>query len=531
MNSSVAFLASCILSFSSALAQLRAVREWTFIYDGPGHNIDLPADATLDRQGNLYITGRSGGVGSSQDIATIRISASGQEVLVLRYNSVNNSWDEGNSVAVDSNGNMFVAGTSAVTNIRTEIVLLKYSPAGSVLWKAHYSPDTLSSPTASTVRLDSFGNIYLGGTMNGRFLILKYNAAGNLIRSSTFGDDSTSHSFSSFQILDNERLVLAGSRSYWAGGDLPSVELAVMVADTQGNLQWKNHLGAQGVKKLQVDNEGNIILITHGDGTTAKYSKDGQLLWFRNPLNSDPSIMILTGLAIDSQNRIIVGGYDCAIACFHYAVMKYDTDGNVIWRRIYSSADTVRDFSLNLTVDHKDNIYLTGNSALSYSEDKCISLRFDSSGTLIWDAVYATAPGAIDIGELILVDDSGHVYIAGSSATSAGWDYLAIKYRQDFQTSVRELGDPFPSGYGLAQNFPNPFNPKTTITYAIPRAQPVSLRVYDLLGQEIATLAAGDQQAGVHSVEFDAGCLASGVYFYRLSTGTFTETKKLVVLR
>jgi hypothetical protein len=88
-----------------------------------------------------------------------------------------------------------------------------------------------------------------------------------------------------------------------------------------------------------------------------------------------------------------------------------------------------------------------------------------------------------------------------------------------------------PASFALEQNYPNPFNPTTVIQYSLPRATAVTLRVYNLLGQEVRTLVNGNQPAGQHSVEFDATSLASGVYLYKLEAGTFVATRKLLLLR
>ena len=86
-------------------------------------------------------------------------------------------------------------------------------------------------------------------------------------------------------------------------------------------------------------------------------------------------------------------------------------------------------------------------------------------------------------------------------------------------------------GFALEQNYPNPFNPFTTIRYQLPARGYVSLRVFDMMGREAAVLVDAEQEVGDWSVEFDARNLASGVYLYRLSVGSFVQTKKLVVLR
>ncbi len=98
-------------------------------------------------------------------------------------------------------------------------------------------------------------------------------------------------------------------------------------------------------------------------------------------------------------------------------------------------------------------------------------------------------------------------------------------------TSVAKNDGTLPDEFALLQNFPNPFNPATTISFALPEASDVELIIYNIAGQEVTRLINGHFEAGVHSIEWDASAKASGIYFYRLRAGDFVESKKMVLLK
>jgi hypothetical protein len=88
-----------------------------------------------------------------------------------------------------------------------------------------------------------------------------------------------------------------------------------------------------------------------------------------------------------------------------------------------------------------------------------------------------------------------------------------------------------PVEFNLSQNYPNPFNPNTMIEYSIPQNSFVSLKVYNSIGQEVATLVNSEANAGRYSATFDAARYSSGVYFYTLTAGSFTQTHKMVLMK
>jgi hypothetical protein len=111
--------------------------------------------------------------------------------------------------------------------------------------------------------------------------------------------------------------------------------------------------------------------------------------------------------------------------------------------------------------------------------------------------------------------DEGLVYRANSALVAVAEDPLPQ----------------FPVNYNLAQNFPNPFNPSTTIRYTIPERAQVKLEIYNMLGQLIEVLVDEEQFSGYHEVVFRRTNLASGVYIYRLQAGYFVETRRMIILK
>lgn len=112
-------------------------------------------------------------------------------------------------------------------------------------------------------------------------------------------------------------------------------------------------------------------------------------------------------------------------------------------------------------------------------------------------------------------------------------------YAVTIPTQVAGRDENMPGGFALRQNYPNPFNPSTTIEFTLPKSAFVMLKVYNLLGKEVATLVAEQRSAGIHKFNWDASGLASGVYLYRLEAGDpssnsgqgFVQTKKLILMR
>jgi len=139
-----------------------------------------------------------------------------------------------------------------------------------------------------------------------------------------------------------------------------------------------------------------------------------------------------------------------------------------------------------------------------------------------WSASYTAPAGNYDH----LTQSRG-----GSPTLYAVRDNGGISKATNLLVSVTPVSGNIPGSYSLKQNYPNPFNPSTIISYSLPASSDVTLKVYDELGKEVMTLVDAKQNAGKYEVRFDGSGLSSGMYFYTLNAGSFSQTKKLMLVK
>ena len=156
-------------------------------------------------------------------------------------------------------------------------------------------------------------------------------------------------------------------------------------------------------------------------------------------------------------------------------------------------------------------------------------------------APHFTLPAGIGTQHIVAtdLDGDGNIDLAASNFDNDGTpgNNISVFINLTSPMSVNRIS-PLPHQSSIAQNYPNPFNPSTTIRFQIPEVKSqesevgiVTVKIYDLLGQEVATLVIEELMPGSYEVTWDASGFPSGVYFYRLATDGFVETKKLMLMR
>jgi ligand-binding sensor domain-containing protein len=238
----------------------------------------------------------------------------------------------------------------------------------------------------------------------------------------------------------------------------------------------------------------------------------------------------------DSLN-LIVNPYTLSNEIYVTDIKKDSSDniwyptGEGMWGRLYKYDQLVftpSEFkAVSIEIDSDGNVWVgTIMFILPPIEIPSMLLKYNGSYWTIFDPSNSPLPATFRINDLAF-DKYGNLWICTEDKG------IAVFNENGIVTSVEpeNIRVKEPKKFSLFQNYPNPFNPITSLQYAISSRQFVTLKVYDLLGREAATLVNEEKPVGEYEVEFDGSALTSGIYFYQLKAGEFSETKKMVLLR
>lgn len=274
------------------------------------------------------------------------------------------------------------------------------------------------------------------------------------------------------------------------------------------------------------------------------YNQSGQKLWQAQYVacgfnwHNKPAAILVD----NSGSTIIAGHAKPPHACTNFVadttsivILKYDSDGNLDWDIRYSAPDIVRHDVVGGAVDPAGNIYVVANvfADPAVEDYDVLVAKFNTAGGLVWTYTYASGAVGDDLAKTIRLDDANNIYVCG---TSADEELFVIKLAQSAAVAITDDLETFPTEFELSQNFPNPFNPATEIEFSLLRSGMIELDVFNVNGQLVRSLVHQELAAGRHRIAWDATdnfgrAVASGVYFYRISTAGSAESRKMLLLR
>jgi len=523
MKNQITFLILFIvLGFCSLQAQV--TQEWVARYNGPGNGIDEVTSLAVDGSGNVHVTGRSYSKGTGSEYVTIKYNSSGDSLWVARYNGTGN-FDYATSLAVDGSGNVYVTGNSVGIGTGNNSLTIKYNSSGDSLWVARSNGAGNNFLTLLSLAVDGSGNVYVTGYIDGGNKLIKYNSSGVQQWVQRYNGGGASS-----LAVDGSGNVYVAGRSY---GDYVTIKY-----NSSGDSLWVARYNGPGngsdeASSLAVDDSENVYVtgvsgVTGNfDYATIKYNPSGVQQWVQRDSGKGGNLKsdLSPSLAVGSSGNVYVTGGSNG----DYTTIKYNLSGVQQWVQRYNGPGNSFDYALSIAVDGSENVYVTGVSGIGMNNDYA-TIKYNSSGIQAWVQRYNGPVNGFDYAHSLAVDGSGNVYVTGiSTGSGTSLDYATIKYSQ--LTGISQTNNTIPEKFSLSQNYPNPFNPITVIRYSLIENRFLTLKVYDILGNEVATLVNEKQNAGSYSVDFDGSNFPSGIYFYKLQTDNFSETKKMTIIK
>jgi hypothetical protein len=355
-----------------------------------------------------------------------------------------------------------------------------YDDSGTQQWVARY--DVLANGNkeeGNSIALDATGNVYVAGVSAG-YLIVKYNSA--------------------------------------------------------GQQQWVRHGDSTNTdaRKILID-AANNLLVTGWGSRTFKYDAAGTLVW----KTTYPGNAAFENMALDADGNVYVTGYATEFGTKEdFTTVKYNVNGIQQQKVRFNGSFNGIDMARSIALDASGNVYVTGHCEIANGSKNggvnYATIKYDNSLVQQWVALY-DSPDKLGASDAFVVaaDSVGNVYVSGQSATrSTDYDFATIKYTQgnSSNSQATALNKTTSANFGL-RNYPNPFYQTTTIEYHLSKVGKVELTVYDLSGTKIASLIDGTQTTGRHTVNFKAEKVLPGTYYYRIESGEYSETKKLIIVK
>jgi uncharacterized delta-60 repeat protein len=259
--------------------------QWSMTYNGSLTQIDYANHIVVDDAGNSYITGWSGGANNLHDMTTIKYNPDGTELWVKRYNGSADDNDYAYWLALDGEGNVYVAGQSVETGSDNDITTIKYASNGDEIWVRHYDGPAHGYDAGQSIAVDADGNAYITGNHTAatglECVTLKYSAAGDLLWTTPFnGPDASGGVFISIALDDTASAYVTGFVFSGGAGDSATVKY-----DTNGVEQWAQLYdgpghSSDGAYAIAVDDNHNAAIAGYSTGngtdydyTTIKYSE------------------------------------------------------------------------------------------------------------------------------------------------------------------------------------------------------------------------------------------------------------------
>ncbi|RPI17286.1 MAG: T9SS C-terminal target domain-containing protein [Ignavibacteriae bacterium] len=497
-----------------------------------GTNSDVAWSITLSADGGYVTSGITSSFGSGfNDIYLIKFDANGAVQWTKTIGGIKN--DGGNSIIRTTDNGYAVAGTTLSYGAGNyDFFIVKLDVNGAVQWSRTIGGAYLETALSITQTTDG-GYAVTGFTLSfgsppGYYdmYVVKLDSGGSLQWSSSIGSTGNDLAYSIVQSSDGGYAV--------AGSYLK--QFCIVKLNSDGTLQWSKIMDGIGycISLIRTADNGYAmtgykygISTTDADMCIVKLDSNGTVQWSRT-----------IGGAYNDQGACIIqttdGGYavsgltdSLGTGLYDVYLVKLDSNGTVQWSKTTGGNSAEYGWTI---VQTTDGGYAVAGETLSFGESNDVYfVKLDAFGNTCVNstsrtAVLGTTNAFRSITPTVTAQNSN--VTSPAPIISSGGNLTSVCL-----TGKQNISNEIPSSFSLSQNYPNPFNPKTIINYQLPMSNFVKLIIYDVMGKEIVTLVNEQLKSGTYEVEWNASEFPSGVYFYRLQTESFKETKRMILIK
>jgi hypothetical protein len=354
-------------------------REWVKRFNGSAGRFDIASDMNLCSDRNIIVYGNTSSVNSFIDIIAIKYSPSGNILWQTVYNGSANSLDECKKAIIDSYGNSYITGFSADSSGLLKILTLKISPDGIILWHNTFLPVGFNQGLGINLVLDGFGNLFVAGSLrklNGSnsAAVIKYSAGGIELSHAIFNITSQSSETPVSVCTDSQNnIYVLGSTNFASGYN--------------------------DILLLKYNNNLNFI---------HRYTFSGTALAGDIPVKM---------IAANDNKLALICAMNNSASSYDYGIFRFDTSFNLIMQYIYNGTGNNMDIPYDIFSDTSNNIYVTGSSrnADTLGSEDFYTMKIDPTAFLLWGRRYNSPSRGHDYGISISVDRFGNVYAGGTT--------------------------------------------------------------------------------------------------------------------
>lgn len=567
------------------------VEQWVQEYNGTGNGAegyDGNVFQQFDADGNILVSGYATNEDEVHDAVVLKYASAGTKTWEAVYSRTEKSYDDPKSMAVGANGNIYVAMLSVIPKSSAYVVIVGFDANGNQGCEIQIPSDA----SAMQLGIDDDGGLYLSPSdFTAKYLCpegfawaagtsgVTVSLNGGVIE----GGGPVTRPAGQSAVLPQAWIVGAKGTILYSSDGGAAWTTQTVPAKTPD--LFEADIFADTIT-VAVGKKGTILR-TLDSGTTWAAVKNGDVNWTKSDLYSVYAFDKLNGVATGKKGTVLMtsdagatwsGGPIPAIekmndvwfsdtltgwAVGKKGAMKKTIDGGATWTDLLNGAVNWTEATLKqVAFSGLENGFAVGDKGIILSTNdggeswitisaagktsytglefvkKGIALATGKKGTVAFlepGGVARVASIGIKPPDLLGAISTGmtELWVFGKKGTLfSSLETAAFNFANEPATELSET----PEEYSLYQNFPNPFNPSTTIQFDLGAASNVTLKVFNVLGQEIATLLRNeDLDDGAHEVEFHAGELPSGVYLYRLTaesgTTTYTNVKKLMLVK